>query len=57
MSVSSFKEALKRFPSIENGEHSCGLGKTFEALNDLYPNKIKPFLNFEDWLEKVNEAK
>ena len=57
MSISSFKEALKRFPSIENGEHSCGLGKTFDELNKLYPNKIKPFLNYEDWLEKVNEAK
>ena len=52
-----FKEALKRFPSIENAEHSCGLGKTFDELNKLYPNKIKPFLNYEDWLEKVNEAK
>jgi len=57
MSISSFKEALKRFPSIENAEHSCGLGKTFDELDKLYPNKIKPFLNYEDWLEKVNEAK
>ena len=57
MSISSFNEALKRFPSIENAEHSCGLGKTFDELNKLYPNKIKPFLNYEDWLEKVNEAK
>ncbi len=57
MSISSFKEALNRFPSIENAEHSCGLGKTFDELNKLYPNKIKPFLNYEDWLEKVNEAK
>ncbi len=57
MSISSFKEALKRFPSIKNAEHSCGLGKTFDELNKLYPNKIKPFLNYEDWLEKVNEAK
>ncbi len=57
MSISSFKEALKRFPSIENAEHSCGLGKTFDELNKLYPNKIKPFLNYEDWLEKVDEAK
>jgi len=57
MSISSFKEALKRFPGIENAEHSCGLGKTFDELNKLYPNKIKPFINYEDWLEKVNEAK
>ena len=57
MSISSFKEALKRFPSIKNAEHSCGLGKTFDELNELYPNEIKPFLNYEDWLEKVNEAK
>jgi len=57
MSFSSFEEALKRFPSIENAEHSCGLGKTFDELNKLYPNKIKPFINYEDWLEKVNEAK
>ncbi len=57
MSISSFKEALKRFPSIENAEHSCGLGKTFDELDKLYPDKIKPFLNYEDWLEKVNEAK
>ena len=56
-SISSFNEALKRFPGIENAEHSCGLGKTFDELNKRYPNKIKPFLNFEDWLEKVNEAK
>ena len=57
MSISSFKEALKRFPSLQNAEHSCGLGKTFDELNDIYPNKIKAFLNFEDWLEKVKEAK
>jgi hydroxymethylbilane synthase len=57
MSISSFKEALKRFPVIENAEHSCGLGKTFDELNKLYPNKVKAFLNYEDWLEKVNEAK
>ncbi len=57
MSISSFQEALKRFPSIEKAEHSCGLGKTFDELNKLYPNKIKPFLNYEDWLEKINEAK
>ena len=57
MSISSFKEALKRFPGIENAEHSCGLGKTFDELNKLYPNEIKPFINYEDWLEKVNEAK
>ncbi len=57
MSISSFREALKRFPSIEYAEHSCGLGKTFDELNKLYPNKIKPFLNYEDWLEKVKEAK
>ena len=57
MSISSFKEALKRFPVIETAEHSCGLGKTFNELNKLYPNKVKAFLNYEDWLEKVNEAK
>jgi len=57
MSISSFREALKRFPGIKNAEHSCGLGKTFDELNKLYPNKIKPFLNYEDWLEKVKEAK
>ena len=57
MSISSFKEALKRFPSIQNAEHSCGLGKTFDELNKLYPNRIKPFLKYEDWLEKANEAK
>ncbi len=57
MSLSSFQFALKRFPSIENAEHSCGLGKTYEELNHLYPHRIKPFLNYEDWLEKVIEAK
>jgi hypothetical protein len=57
MSISSFKEALKRFPVIETAEHSCGLGKTFNELNKLYPYKVKAFLNYEDWLEKVNEAK
>ena len=57
MSISSFKEALKRFPSIENAEHSCGLGKTFDELNKLYPNKIKPFLNYERLAGKSKRSK
>lgn len=57
MSFSSYKLAVKLYPDIKDAEHSCGLGKTFDELNEINPGKIKPFLSYEDWLEKVKEAK
>ena len=57
MSASSFKLVFDKFPSIENANHSCGIGKTFDEINQLIPGKVYPYQNYQDWLEKVKLAK
>ena len=57
MSVSSFKLVLKKFPSIENANHACGMGKTFDEINQLIPGKVYPYQNYQDWLDKIRRAK
>ena len=57
MSASSFKLVFDKFPSIESANHSCGMGKTFDEINQLIPGKVYPYQNYQDWLEKVKLAK
>ena len=57
MSASSFKLVFDKFPSIETANHSCGIGKTFDEINQLIPGKVYPYQNYQDWLEKVKLAK
>ncbi len=57
MSASSFKLVFDKFPSIESANHSCGMGKTFDELNQIIPGKVYPYQNYQDWLEKVKLAK
>lgn len=57
MSSSSFKLVLKKFPSIENANHACGMGKTFDEINLLIPGKVYPYQNYQDWLDKIRRAK
>ena len=57
MSGSSFKLVFDKFPSIESANHSCGMGKTFDEINQLIPGKVYPYQNYQDWLEKVKLAK
>ena len=57
MSASSFKLVLKKFPSIENANHACGMGKTFDEINQLIPGKVYPYQNYQDWLDKIRRAK
>ena len=57
MSASSFKLVFEKFPSIESANHSCGMGKTFDEINQLIPGKVYPYQNYQDWLEKVKLAK
>ena len=57
MSSSSFKFIFEKFPSIESANHSCGLGKTFDEINQLIPGKVYPYQNYKDWLDKIKRAK
>jgi len=57
MSSSSFKFIFEKFPSIENANHSCGLGKTFDEINQIIPGKVYPYQNYQDWLDKIRRAK
>ena len=57
MSSSSFDYAIEKFPEIKEKSHACGLGRTFEEINKIIPGKVYPYLNYEDWLEKVKQAK
>ena len=53
MSSSSFDYAIEKYPEIKEKIHACGLGRTFEEINKTIPGKVYPYLNYEDWLEKV----
>lgn len=57
MSFSSFEYALEKYPEIKNRNHACGLGRTFEEINTVIPGKVYPYLKYQDWLEKINQAK
>ena len=57
MSASSFKYALKNKPEIENANHACGMGKTFDEINAIIPGKVYPYLKYKDWLDKIRQAK
>ncbi len=57
MSASSFKFVFNKFPSIENANHACGMGKTFDEINQLIPGKVYPYQNYQDWLDKIIRAK
>ena len=57
MSASSFKFVFNKFPSIENANHACGMGKTFDEINQLIPGKVYPYQNYQDWLDKIRRAK
>ena len=57
MSSSSFEYALEKYPEIKNRNHACGLGRTFEEINTVIPGKVYPYLKYQDWLEKINQAK
>ena len=57
MSSSSFDYAIEKYPEIREKSHACGLGRTFEEINKTIPGKVYPYLNYEDWLEKVKQAK
>lgn len=57
MSASAFKYVFSEFPSIKNANHSCGMGKTFDEINQIIPGKVYPYLKYQDWLEKIKKAK
>ncbi|MDA9636664.1 hydroxymethylbilane synthase [SAR86 cluster bacterium] len=57
MSASSFKYALKKKPEIENANHACGMGRTFDEINTIIPGKVYPYLKYKDWLDKIRQAK
>ena len=52
-----FKFIFEKFPSIESANHSCGLGKTFDEINQLIPGKVYPYQNYKDWLDKIKKSK
>lgn len=57
MSFSAFEYALEKYPEIKNKSHACGLGRTFEEISTIIPGKVYPYLKYQDWLEKIKQAK
>ena len=53
MSTSSFEIATSKYPELKNRKHACGLGKTFKSIQKTVP-EVVPFLDFDSWLEAVN---
>jgi len=57
MSASSFEYAVEKYPEIIDRSHACGLGRTFEEISTIIPGKVYPYLKYQDWLEKIKQAK
>ena len=55
MSSTAFIRATSLFPEILSARHATGLGQTYEAIQNLAPNRVMAFLNYEDWLSQVAE--
>ena len=53
MSPLQFQKALEYYPEIINGNHSCGLGRTYEFLKKNIPKSkhISCYFSYEHWLE------
>ena len=47
-----FKIAIKKFPSIKNKNHSCGMGNTYKTLYKFLGNKVNGFLSYDEWLKE-----
>ena len=56
MSASSFKLAIEFFPEILIKKHSCGLGNTYDLINEIVSGEIYPFLNYDSWLEQIEAS-
>ena len=56
MSASSFKLAIEFFPEILTKKHSCGLGNTYDLINEIVSGEIYPFLNYDSWLEQIEAS-
>ena len=54
MSGSAFLRALELYPSIVNMEHSCGMGSTFDCINNIVPDKVTIYLTYEDWYREFS---
>ena len=55
MSSTAFERAISVYPEILKAKHATGLGKTYEKIQSLAPNKVMPFLNYEDWLTQIEK--
>jgi len=55
MSSTAFERAISVYPEILKAKHATGLGKTYEKIQSLAPNKVMPFLNYEDWIAQIEK--
>ena len=53
MSSTSFKRAIELYPEILNANHATGIGKSFDIIQSIIPQKVEPFLDYQDWLNQV----
>ena len=53
MSSTSFKRAIELYPEILNAKHATGIGKSFDIIQSIVPEKVEPFLDYQDWLNQV----
>jgi len=58
MSGSAFEYAIEQFPIILEKFHSCGPGNTYEIIKkNVTEDRIKIFLNYEDWKDEITNEK
>jgi len=55
MSATSFKEAIRIFPELIEAKHATGLGKSFDIIQGIAGKNVQPFLNYQDWLNQVED--
>jgi hydroxymethylbilane synthase len=55
MSGTAFRRALDKWPSIRNGWHGSGPGRTAQALRDALgtTDRFRVWLDYDEWLQEV----
>ena len=47
---------LNTFPTILAKKHSCGLGNTYDYINEVATGDVYPCLNYDSWLEQIKTS-
>ena len=57
MSTLAFDTAIKKYPKIQDKQHACGMGNTYNKLKKIINdnNKIECYISYESWLKSIRE--